>query len=45
MTETFEYAIPADQRSAPRSSVCVALGFIVGFLVLLFTVAARPILR
>ena len=37
--DTFEYAIPVDDESAPRHSVAIALGFFVGFLVLIFAFA------
>ncbi len=42
MTETFEYAVPADDTSAPRSSVAIALTAVLAFLVFLFVAGARP---
>lgn len=42
MTETFEYAVPADDRSAPRHSVALAAAFIVAFLLAIFAVGATP---
>ena len=42
MTETFEYAVPADHASAPRSSVVIAVTAVLAFLVFLFVAGARP---
>ena len=42
MTESFEYAVPADDRSAPRHSVVLACGFLLAFLAALFLFAASP---
>ena len=42
MTESFEYAVPADDRSAPRHSVVLACGLLLAFLAALFLFAASP---
>ena len=41
MTDTFEYAVPADADSAPPFSIAVAACALLGFLVLLFVAGAR----